>query len=129
MNTSRKPPGATSAGHRRGRYATSPRQRAVRDGRVVSHVLVHDHAITRSNAEKPSGTTPRDFPAGSRFVLCVLTRDPPITMLASMHDMRLVRELFPRTIVLDEGMIVADGLMREILENEKLLEVHGLERV
>jgi len=29
---------------------------------------------------------------------------------------------------MDEGLIVADGLTREILEDEKLLEAHGLER-
>jgi hypothetical protein len=29
---------------------------------------------------------------------------------------------------MDEGLIVADGLTREILEDEKFLEAHGLER-
>ena len=50
-------------------------------------------------------------------------------MLVSTHDMALVKELFPRTIIMDEGRIVADGLTMEILEDEKLLEAHGLERV
>jgi cobalt/nickel transport system ATP-binding protein len=49
-------------------------------------------------------------------------------MLVSTHDMRLVQELFPRTIVMDDGQIVADGLTREILEDEILLNAHGLER-
>jgi energy-coupling factor transporter ATP-binding protein EcfA2 len=40
--------------------------------------------------------------------------------------MRLVEELFPRTIVMDEGLIVADGNTREILQNEKFLNEHGL---
>jgi energy-coupling factor transporter ATP-binding protein EcfA2 len=43
--------------------------------------------------------------------------------------MRLVQELFPRTIVMDEGRVVADGLTMEILEDEELLNAHGLERV
>jgi cobalt/nickel transport system ATP-binding protein len=51
----------------------------------------------------------------------------PITMLVSTHDMALVKELFPRTIVMDEGQIVADGLTMEILEDEVLLNAHGLE--
>ncbi len=42
--------------------------------------------------------------------------------------MRLVKALSPRTIVMDEGLIVADGKTKDILENEKLLEAHGLEK-
>jgi energy-coupling factor transporter ATP-binding protein EcfA2 len=48
--------------------------------------------------------------------------------LPSIHDTRLVQELFPRTIVMDDGNIVADGLTMEILENEELLTAHGLEK-
>ena len=40
--------------------------------------------------------------------------------------MRVVEELFPRTIVMDEGMIVADGNTKDILADVKLLEAHGL---
>ena len=29
--------------------------------------------------------------------------------LPSIHDMKLVQELFPRTIVMDEGQVVAHG--------------------
>jgi cobalt/nickel transport system ATP-binding protein len=50
-------------------------------------------------------------------------------MLVSTHDMRLVRELFPRTIVMDEGMVVADGLTMEILADAELLTAHGLEKL
>jgi len=32
-----------------------------------------------------------------------------ITMSVSSHDMRIVQELFPRMIVMDEGLIVGDG--------------------
>ena len=42
--------------------------------------------------------------------------------------MKLMEELSPRTIVMDEGMIVADGRTKEILEDEKLLEAYGLEK-
>jgi energy-coupling factor transporter ATP-binding protein EcfA2 len=42
--------------------------------------------------------------------------------------MRLVQELFPRTIVMDDGQIVADGLTMEILADETLLNAHGLEK-
>ena len=49
-------------------------------------------------------------------------------MLVSTHDMALVKELFPRTIVMDDGRVLADGLTMEILEDEELLTAHGLEK-
>jgi cobalt/nickel transport system ATP-binding protein len=73
--------------------------------------------------EPSAGLDPR-----ARRTLINLLRDLPITMLVSTHDMRLVQELFPRTIVMDDGQIVADGLTMEILADEKLLEAHGLEK-
>lgn len=40
----------------------------------------------------------------------------------------MVRELFPRTIIMDEGRVVADGPTKSLLEDVALLEAHGLER-
>ena len=74
--------------------------------------------------EPSAGLDPR-----ARRTLIHLLHDLPITMLVSTHDMALVKELFPRTIVMDEGRIVADSSTKEILEDEKLLEAHGLEKV
>jgi energy-coupling factor transporter ATP-binding protein EcfA2 len=73
--------------------------------------------------EPSAGLDPR-----ARRTLINLLRELPITMLVSTHDMRLVEELFPRTIVMDEGLIVADGMTKEILQDEKFLNEHGLER-
>ena len=39
--------------------------------------------------------------------------------------MGMVKEFFPRTIVMDEGRVVADDLIMEILEDEKLLPRMG----
>lgn len=50
------------------------------------------------------------------------------TMLIATHDMRMVQEIFPRTIILDEGQVVADGDTHQILNDEVLLAAHGLER-
>jgi cobalt/nickel transport system ATP-binding protein len=73
--------------------------------------------------EPSAGLDPR-----ARRTLINLLRELPITMLVSTHDMKLVQELFPRTVVMDDGRIVADGKTRDILEDEKLLNEHGLER-
>lgn len=73
--------------------------------------------------EPSAGLDPR-----ARRTLINLLRELSITMLVSTHDMALVKELFPRTIVMDEGKIVADGLTQEILNDEKLLKAHGLEK-
>ena len=68
------------------------------------------------------------FQQRKKRILIKLLRGLSITMLVSTHDMRLVQELFPRTIVMDEGRVVADGLTMKILEDEELLTAHGLEK-
>ena len=73
--------------------------------------------------EPSAGLDPR-----ARRTLIHLLGELPITMLVSTHDMKLVEELFPRTIVMDDGRIVADGQTKDILEDEKLLNEHGLEK-
>jgi cobalt/nickel transport system ATP-binding protein len=73
--------------------------------------------------EPSAGLDPR-----ARRRLINLLRDFPITMLVSTHDMALVKELFPRTVVMDEGLIVADGLTKDILNDEPFLNAHGLEK-
>lgn len=73
--------------------------------------------------EPSAGLDPR-----ARRKLINLLHEMPITMLVSTHDMALVKECFPRTIVMDEGKIVADGMTTQILDDAALLETHGLEK-
>jgi cobalt/nickel transport system ATP-binding protein len=73
--------------------------------------------------EPTGGLDPR-----SRRSLIHLLQELPLTMLASTHDMLLVREIFPRMIVLDEGRMVADGPTQVLMNDAALLEAHGLER-
>jgi cobalt transport protein ATP-binding subunit len=72
--------------------------------------------------EPSAGLDPR-----TRRNLIDLLRTLPQTMLVASHDMRLVWELCPRTVILDGGRVVADGTTAELLQDAALMERHGLE--
>jgi energy-coupling factor transporter ATP-binding protein EcfA2 len=63
----------------------------------------------------------------ARRELIHLLRELPQTMLVSTHDIPLVRNLLPRTVVMDGGVIVADGETQAILSDATLLAAHGLD--
>lgn len=73
--------------------------------------------------EPSAGLDPR-----ARRTLIRLLHALPLTMLVSTHDMLMVRELFERMIIMDEGRVVADGPTAQLLDDAALLEAHGLER-
>jgi energy-coupling factor transporter ATP-binding protein EcfA2 len=50
-----------------------------------------------------------------------------ITTLVATHDLELVLEICSRAILLDQGIVVADGPSREVLGNAALVAAHGLE--
>jgi cobalt/nickel transport system ATP-binding protein len=50
------------------------------------------------------------------------------TKLIATHDLEMVVELCTRVVVLDGGVVVADGSTRELLDDEELMLQHGLER-
>jgi cobalt/nickel transport system ATP-binding protein len=72
--------------------------------------------------EPSAGLDPR-----ARRGLIELLRELPQTMIVATHDLPLVRELLPRTIIMDGGRISADGPTTAILQNQVLLTAHGLE--
>jgi cobalt/nickel transport system ATP-binding protein len=89
---------------------------------AIATVLSMDPAILVLD-EPTSELDPR-----SRRSLIQLLRELPQTMLVASHDMRLIRDLCPRTVILDEGRIVADGSTNRLLADVELLERHGLEQ-
>lgn len=73
--------------------------------------------------EPTSGLDPR-----ARRQTIELIRRFTHTTLVATHDMEMVLELCPRTIVMNGGRIVADGDTRRIFGNLELLEACGLEQ-
>ena len=72
--------------------------------------------------EPTAGLDPR-----SRRDLIELLRQLPQSMLIATHDLAMVKELLPRTIIVDHGQVVADEETAAILGNRELLKAHGLE--
>ncbi|MGQ9851667.1 MAG: energy-coupling factor ABC transporter ATP-binding protein [Aggregatilineaceae bacterium] len=79
------------------------------------HVLALD--------EPSSGLDPR----ARRSLIRLLQGLDGQTLLIASHDMRLVRELCPRMVMLDGGAVVADGPTETLIRDSALLEEHGLE--
>jgi cobalt transport protein ATP-binding subunit len=66
-------------------------------------------------------------PRGRREFKALL-RQIPATKVIATHDLELAVELCPRAIILDKGEIIANGKTTQLLDNEKLMMEHGLER-
>ena len=88
----------------------------------LAGLLAYEPAILALD-EPTSGLDPR-----GRREFKKLLREISATKLVATHDLELVVELCPRSIVLDGGRIVADGPTVELLGNEELMLAHGLER-
>ena len=72
--------------------------------------------------EPSAGLDPR-----ARRGLITLLDQLEQTILITTHDMHMVKEVFPRSIIMDGGVVVADAPTAEILADQELLESHGLE--
>lgn len=72
--------------------------------------------------EPSAGLDPR-----ARRSLINLIDDLDQTILTTTHDMYMVKEIFPRSVIMDGGRIVADAPTDVILSDPALLSEHGLE--
>lgn len=88
----------------------------------LAGVLAYEPSILVLD-EPTSGLDPR-----GRREFKKLLQEVQATKLVATHDLELVVELCPRSIVLDRGRVVADGPTVELLGNEALMLAHGLER-
>jgi energy-coupling factor transporter ATP-binding protein EcfA2 len=69
-----------------------------------------------------------DLDPRARRELKTLLQKIPATKVIATHDLEFVVEICPRAILLDQGAIVADGRTTELLNDEALMQQHGLER-
>jgi cobalt/nickel transport system ATP-binding protein len=65
-------------------------------------------------------------PAARRDLANILTA-LPVTAIVATHDLPYALELCPRTVILDGGVIVADGPTRDVLADADLMAAHRLE--
>lgn len=65
-------------------------------------------------------------PKNRRNLIGILNEFTHLKMIAS-HDLDFIWDTCERTILMAEGKIVRDGKTEEILQDEELLEAHGLE--
>lgn len=63
----------------------------------------------------------------SRRELSQILLSLDLTLLMVTHDLPYAMELCPRSVVLDRGVIVADGPTRDILCDDELMRAHRLE--
>jgi len=66
-------------------------------------------------------------PRGKRSLIKTL-KSISATKIIATHDLEMVVELCSRTILLDQGTIIADGPTQQLLGDEPLMLAHGLEK-
>ena len=110
--------GLSGYGHRATHHLSQGEKRRV----CLAGVLACEPTVQVLD-EPTSGLDPR-----GRREFKTLLQGIPATKLIATHDLEWVVELCSRVIVLDGGLVVADGSTTEILNDEALMVAHGLER-
>ncbi|MEZ4503693.1 MAG: ABC transporter ATP-binding protein [Dehalococcoidia bacterium] len=63
----------------------------------------------------------------SRRELIQLLDSLPHTIVVATHDLAMVADVLPRTVLLDGGQVIRDLPSRDVLDDADLLYAHGLE--
>jgi cobalt/nickel transport system ATP-binding protein len=87
---------------------------------VATVLACHPHLLV---LDEPSS----NLDPASRRELADIVRSLDVTLLMVTHDLLYALELCPRAVVIDEGVIVADGPTDEILCDRSLMAAHRLE--
>jgi cobalt/nickel transport system ATP-binding protein len=110
--------GMSDAGRRATHHLSHGEKRRV----CLAGVLACEPAVLALD-EPTSDLDPR-----GRREFKALLREIQATKLIATHDLELAAELCSRAIVLDGGVVAADGPAVELLNQEDLMLAHGLER-
>jgi cobalt/nickel transport system ATP-binding protein len=62
-----------------------------------------------------------------RRLIPILKKSAPTILIAS-HDLELILEVCTRVLLLDQGVIVADGPPVQIMNDDALMNAHGQEK-
>ena len=65
-------------------------------------------------------------PRNRKNLITILNEIDSLKLITS-HDLDFIMDTCERTVLLDEGTIIADGATKDILSDRELLEGHGLE--
>lgn len=90
--------------------------------RIALATVLSMHPYILALDEPTSGLDPR-----ARRDLIILLKGFDQTLFIVTHDLLLVKDLLPRTVILDAGRIVFNGKTESALHNKTLLAAHGLE--
>ena len=85
------------------------------DAASVATVLAMDPSVLVFD-EPTAGLDPR----GRRELMAVMATRPE-TLLVSTHDLAMVSDALPRTVIVDDGVVVADGPSDQLLADDALL--------
>jgi cobalt/nickel transport system ATP-binding protein len=110
--------GLSGYGHRATHHLSQGEKRRV----CLAGVLACEPTVLVLD-EPTSGLDPR-----GRREFKTLLQGIAATKLIATHDLEWVVQLCSRVIVLDGGLVVADGPTTDILNDEALMVAHGLER-
>ncbi|NER81830.1 MAG: ABC transporter ATP-binding protein, partial [Leptolyngbya sp. SIO1D8] len=50
------------------------------------------------------------------------------TLVIASHDLEFLLEVCDRVVLIDNGQVIADGIARDIMNDQALMEHHGLEK-
>jgi len=99
-----------------------PHQLSFGEKKRVSVATVLSMNVSVLLLDEPS----TNLDARGRKMLCETIARLPQARVVATHDLQLAAELCERAVILDEGRVVADGALEEILRDEGLLRAHGL---
>ncbi|MTL48134.1 ABC transporter ATP-binding protein, partial [Turicibacter sanguinis] len=54
------------------------------------------------------------------------TKEQGKTVIAVLHDLNLVQMFSEEVIMIKDGQVVASGLSKDVLDEERLLDVYGI---